>query len=54
MCGIAGKLYFDSGRHTTRQELVVMSQTLRHRGPDGEGVWVHYRLTRSRFSAYVQ
>lgn len=41
MCGISGKLYFDERRTVTRNELTAMSDTLRHRGPDGEGVWLN-------------
>lgn len=39
MCGICGKLYFHPERAVTEHELLQMSQTLAHRGPDGEGVW---------------
>jgi asparagine synthase (glutamine-hydrolysing) len=39
MCGICGKVYFDHQYPVTRQELLVMSNTLVHRGPDGDGVW---------------
>jgi asparagine synthase (glutamine-hydrolysing) len=39
MCGICGKVYFDQQYPVTRQELLVMSNTLVHRGPDGDGVW---------------
>ena len=39
MCGICGKVYFDSERTVTYQELQRMAGTLAHRGPDGEGVW---------------
>jgi len=41
MCGIAG--VFDHGRSegTVGEALVrAMCETIRHRGPDGEGVWV--------------
>jgi asparagine synthase (glutamine-hydrolysing) len=40
MCGIAG--YLDmSGRHAAdRRVLVSMLDTLKHRGPDGEGCWL--------------
>jgi asparagine synthase (glutamine-hydrolysing) len=38
MCGICGKVYFDPQRTVTRAELERMSQTLEHRGPDGEGI----------------
>lgn len=40
MCGIAGKLYCDSNRAVTRDEMAAMVGTLAHRGPDGEGIWV--------------
>ncbi len=40
MCGISGKIYFDHRRSVTEDELLEMSSTLIHRGPDGEGVWV--------------
>lgn len=40
MCGICGKLYFETERAVTRQELSHMARTMTHRGPDGEGVWV--------------
>jgi asparagine synthase (glutamine-hydrolysing) len=39
MCGIAGKLYFDTDRRVSEQELRRMARTLTHRGPDGEGTW---------------
>jgi asparagine synthase (glutamine-hydrolysing) len=39
MCGICGKLYFEQERTVTQQELVVMANTLVHRGPDGGDVW---------------
>jgi asparagine synthase (glutamine-hydrolysing) len=52
MCGIAGKLYFDTNRAATPDELVAMSRTIRHRGPDGEGVWTdrHVGLAHRRLS----
>ena len=40
MCGICGKVYFDREHTVTQQELVGMSNTLIHRGPDGEGMWI--------------
>jgi asparagine synthase (glutamine-hydrolysing) len=40
MCGIAGKLYFDQERKVTQQELLFMTDSLVHRGPDSEGAWV--------------
>ena len=42
MCGIAG--FLDSTQSMTRDQLVAtarrMTTSLRHRGPDGDGVWV--------------
>ena len=38
MCGIAGKASID--RPVSRELLLRMRDTLRHRGPDDEGVWV--------------
>ncbi len=35
MCGIAG--FFTSGKHISKDELVAMTTTLRHRGPDADG-----------------
>ncbi|HEU0051332.1 MAG TPA: asparagine synthase (glutamine-hydrolyzing) [Patescibacteria group bacterium] len=40
MCGIAGEIRFD-GTPVDQNELVSRIHTLAHRGPDGEGVWVH-------------
>jgi len=39
MCGIAGKLYFDSEKRVSPRELLAMASMLVHRGPDGEGIW---------------
>jgi len=41
MCGICGKVYFDPEHLVTEQEVLQMSHTLAHRGPDGEGVWAN-------------
>src|SRR5678815_4875237 len=38
MCGIAGKLYFDPQRRVDPVLLDRMTSTLKHRGPDGQGV----------------
>ncbi len=42
MCGIAGQLSL-SGEPLPRlsENLAAMSHLLRHRGPDGEGSWIH-------------
>jgi asparagine synthase (glutamine-hydrolysing) len=39
MCGIAGILTFDGG-NTSEREVLAMTKSLAHRGPDGEGVYV--------------
>ena len=39
MCGIVG--FIDFRRTTGENELRRMSACLEHRGPDGEGIWVH-------------
>lgn len=41
MCGIVGKLYFDTDRQVSKHELRRMARTLVHRGPDGEGIWTN-------------
>ena len=40
MCGISGKLYFDSDRVVDHEVIRRMSAALAHRDPDGEGVYV--------------
>jgi asparagine synthase (glutamine-hydrolysing) len=52
MCGICGKVYFDQSRPVTQQNLLQMSKTLSHRGPDGEGVWIdgHVGLAHRRLA----
>lgn len=41
MCGIAGLLSFDAARMPAREDtLAAMRDTMRHRGPDGAGVWI--------------
>jgi len=37
MCGIAGVVRFD--RSPEISEVAAMLRRLRHRGPDGDGVW---------------
>ncbi|MEP7264837.1 MAG: asparagine synthase (glutamine-hydrolyzing), partial [Bacteroidota bacterium] len=39
MCGIAGVLLFN-GKSVEKSMLADMSETLKHRGPDGHGVWI--------------
>lgn len=41
MCGIAGILNLKHGENVKASHLRVMNDLIRHRGPDGEGVWVH-------------
>ncbi len=43
MCGIAGLLN-TSGRPVATTDLKAMATALKHRGPDGEGVWVQGAL----------
>jgi asparagine synthase (glutamine-hydrolysing) len=41
MCGIAGAMVFDGApARLARAELAAMGATMRHRGPDGEGLWL--------------
>jgi len=40
MCGIAGKVGFDSGVRVARAEIQAMLQPLIHRGPDGQGIYL--------------
>jgi len=39
MCGISGKLYFDSARPVERDTLERMNAALAHRGPDDAGIY---------------
>jgi len=39
MCGIGGKLYFDSARPVEREILERMNAILAHRGPDDAGIF---------------
>lgn len=43
MCGIAG-IYSPAAIDGLQRKLRVMSELQRHRGPDGEGVWMHPSL----------
>ena len=40
MCGITGKIYFDSSRKIDSTELKKMTNTISHRGPDDEGYFI--------------
>ncbi len=40
MCGVAGIVAY-GGERASLAELTAMGAALRHRGPDGEGTWVH-------------
>lgn len=40
MCGIGGILYADPHRRVPEPELAALRNALRHRGPDGEGLFV--------------
>ncbi len=44
MCGIVGKLVLDSG-NVELSELKGMSDSIIHRGPDGEGHWINEKKT---------
>src|SRR5687768_7185259 len=41
MCGITGKLFFDSARDVSRDLLVRMTDRVTHRGPDSAGYYVN-------------
>ncbi|MDI6773922.1 MAG: asparagine synthase (glutamine-hydrolyzing) [Verrucomicrobiota bacterium] len=44
MCGIAGEINLRLGPvRALRSDLEVMNRLQQHRGPDGEGIWVHPR-----------
>ncbi len=40
MCGICGFITADQGEDDLRQAVGAMAETLRHRGPDGDGTWI--------------
>lgn len=44
MCGIAGKLYFQQKNIVTKEEIVVMTDAIQHRGPDDAGIFVDKNL----------
>ena len=41
MCGIAGKVWFDDSRQVEPAEIDRMLEVMRHRGPDGQGVYLN-------------
>ncbi len=44
MCGIAGYLHFDKERRASANVVRKMTDIIAHRGPDGEGFYVHENL----------
>src|SRR5580658_1899596 len=40
MCGICGKLNFDPGASVNPRTIQAMLDSIRHRGPDDEGVYL--------------
>jgi asparagine synthase (glutamine-hydrolysing) len=40
MCGISGIFEFDQDREIERETVHLMNESLRHRGPDDEGIFV--------------
>ena len=41
MCGIVGRFYFDGAKALVDAELLIrMRDSMRHRGPDGAGLWI--------------
>jgi len=44
MCGIVGKLNFDFQESVERELIRKMAQTLKHRGPDDQGVYVRNNI----------
>ncbi len=41
MCGICGKIYFDDSRRVSQYEIETMADSMIHRGPDDEGLFIH-------------
>ena len=39
MCGIVGKVYFDPERSVDPRQIRGMADSVRHRGPDDDGIW---------------
>src|SRR6185312_9110552 len=44
MCGIAGVFHFDQGRKANPNLVKAMTDSLSHRGPDGEGFYINDNL----------
>jgi asparagine synthase (glutamine-hydrolysing) len=44
MCGIGGMVRFEGGVERERDRLLAMRARLRHRGPDGDGLWLRPRV----------
>jgi asparagine synthase (glutamine-hydrolysing) len=44
VCGICGKLFFDRNRTIDERLLRAMMETMRHRGPDDEGIYISGRI----------
>lgn len=40
MCGIAGKAYFNKNKEIHPSELKLMSEAIKHRGPDDQGIFI--------------
>jgi asparagine synthase (glutamine-hydrolysing) len=40
MCGIAGKAYFNKNKEIHRREIKTMTDSIAHRGPDDEGIFI--------------
>ena len=39
MCGIVGKVHFDSAHNVDPRQIRAMADSVRHRGPDDDGIW---------------
>ena len=44
MCGICGKIYFDSQAQVSQQRIHEMCEVIAHRGPDESGVYVNRQV----------
>jgi asparagine synthase (glutamine-hydrolysing) len=44
MCGITGYLHFDKQRNASLESVKKMSDTISHRGPDGEGFYIQNNI----------